>query len=214
MSDLLLEDIYFQYPYSPKPQVDHFNMYVEHGECAAILGSSGCGKTTLLRIVAGLNKPRSGRITLGDKELFSERVFVPPESRNIGMVFQDYALFPHMSVEKNIEFGLMMLGKKDKKIRVDEVLDLVEMKGSRGAYPHELSGGQQQRVALARALAPRPELLLLDEPFSNLNSELRASLRAEVKKILRDAETTALLVTHDQSEAKILADQIVKLENC
>ena len=178
------------------------------GDIGVLIGPSGCGKTTLLRAVAGLEPVSSGEIRLTKSVVSSATLSVPPEQRRIGMVFQDYALFPHLSVGRNVAFGIHQLPRAEQAARVAEVLQLVGLSGSEGSYPHELSGGQQQRVALARALAPRPQLLLLDEPFSNLDVELRERLAHEVRGILKAAGTTALFVTHDQLEAFAIGDRI------
>jgi len=173
-----------------------------------ILGPSGCGKTTLLRLVAGFEEPDTGEIYL-NKRLVSRAGFVvPPEQRHVGMVFQDYALFPHMTIGQNIQFGLFRWPAAWRRTRLTEMLRLVGLEGMAERYPHELSGGQQQRVALARALAPAPQLLLLDEPFSNLDVHLRQQLREEVQAILAQAGITTILVTHDQEEALSLADTL------
>ncbi len=183
------------------------------GEIGVLIGPSGCGKTTLLRAVAGLERASSGSITIAGRAVSHSQdgggiVHLPPEERRIGMVFQDYALFPHLDVAKNVGFGLRHLEKAVRKARVLEVLELVGLVGQQHRYPHELSGGQQQRVALARALAPKPALLLLDEPFSNLDVELRERLAHEVRAILKTSGTTALFVTHDQLEAFAIGDAI------
>nr|WP_315593140.1 ABC transporter ATP-binding protein [uncultured Cupriavidus sp.] len=178
------------------------------GSIACLLGPSGCGKTTVLRVIAGFEPLQDGRIVLDGQTVSSSNVLVPPEERRIGMVFQDYALFPHLDVAGNVGFGLTRSGRAERAARVEEVLQLVGLAGLGGNYPHELSGGQQQRVALARALAPRPELLLLDEPFSNLDVDLRERLSLEVREILKAQGTTAILVTHDQCEAFAMADEI------
>ncbi len=178
------------------------------GEIGVLIGPSGCGKTTLLRAVAGLEHASSGSITIAGQVVSSLGVHLPPEDRRIGMVFQDYALFPHLDVAKNVGFGLRHLDPAQRKTRVLEVLQLVGLTGQQHRYPHELSGGQQQRVALARALAPKPTLLLLDEPFSNLDVELRERLSHEVRTILKAEGTTALFVTHDQLEAFAIGDVI------
>ncbi|HVK95182.1 MAG TPA: ABC transporter ATP-binding protein [Noviherbaspirillum sp.] len=178
------------------------------GEIGCLLGPSGCGKTTVLRAIAGFESLLDGRITLGGRELSHKSYTAPPESRQVGVVFQDYALFPHLSVWDNIGFGLRKLTLTERKARVDKLLSMVGLTSHARQFPHELSGGQQQRVALARALAPQPDLLLLDEPFSNLDVDLRERLALEVRAILKELNTTAVLVTHDQHEAFAIADHI------
>ena len=184
--------------------MDGLSLRVAEGEILALLGPSGCGKTTTLRLVAGLEHPDAGTITLRGRVVAGPDRAVPPEERGVGIVFQDYALFPHLAVADNVAFGL----PRGARGRVGEVLDLVGLGGFGARYPHELSGGQQQRVALARALAPAPALMLLDEPFSNLDADLRAQMRDEVERILRESRTTAVFVTHDQEEAFTLADRV------
>jgi iron(III) transport system ATP-binding protein len=181
------------------------------GSVVALLGESGCGKTTLLRLVAGFEIQDEGAIKLNDTLLSDGSKFVQPEKRGIGMVFQDYALFPHLTVFKNITFG--MKGESDKKQRTAELLELVGLAGYEKRYPHELSGGQQQRIAIARALATSPQLLLLDEPFSNLDVSLKAQMRTDLKKILKKAGATAIVVTHDTADALAVADEIVVLKD-
>jgi iron(III) transport system ATP-binding protein len=173
-----------------------------------LIGSSGCGKTSLLRAVAGLEQVSAGEIRLAQSVVSSANEHVAPEARQIGMVFQDFALFPHLTVRDNVSFGLNKQPPAQREARVREVLALVGLSTSSQRYPHELSGGQQQRVALARALAPKPQLLLLDEPFSSLDVELRERLALEVRSILKEAQTTALFVTHDQMEAFAIGDVI------
>ncbi len=183
-------------------------MLLKAGDIGVLIGPSGCGKTTLLRAVAGLERASGGEIRLADRVVSSASVHLPAEARRIGMVFQDYALFPHLSVQDNVRFGLHGQGRAEQEARVRDMLALVGLTASAQRYPHELSGGQQQRVALARALAPKPQLLLLDEPFSNLDVELRERLALEVRGILKEAQTTALFVTHDQMEAFAIGDVI------
>lgn len=178
------------------------------GEIGCLLGSSGCGKTTLLRSIAGFERPQQGSITLNNHKLVDEKHFIEPENRGIGLVFQDFALFPHLTVEGNIAFGLNQLSRADRQQRVREILQLINLSHTRKRYPHQLSGGQQQRIALARALAPEPELLLLDEPFSSLDVELREQLAVDIRAILKKQKISAILVTHDQQEAFMVADKI------
>ncbi len=178
------------------------------GDIGVLIGPSGCGKTTLLRAVAGLEPASGGDIRLAGQVVSQAGLSLPAESRQVGMVFQDYALFPHMDIGRNVAFGIDHLPRAARQARVHEVLELVGLQGQESRYPHELSGGQQQRVALARALAPKPRLLLLDEPFSNLDVDLRERLAYEVRGILKAAQTTALFVTHDQLEAFAVGDTI------
>ena len=192
--------------YGRRPVVENFSMQLQRGQVGCLLGPSGCGKTTVLRAVAGFEPVLAGRILLDDELVSSVQQQTAPEQRRIGMVFQDHALFPHLNVAANVAFGLR--GQADAAVRVLQMLDTVGLGAHGQRYPHELSGGQQQRVALARALAPSPRLLLLDEPFSNLDVELRERLSAELRALLKAAGTTALLVTHDQHEAFAIADEI------
>jgi iron(III) transport system ATP-binding protein len=186
--------------------VDRASFCVERGEVVALLGPSGCGKTTLLRLVAGFERPDGGSVEIDGKTVASSSgAWVPPERRRVGMVFQDYALFPHLTVAENVGFGLP---RRTRPGRVPELLGIVGLEAHGRRYPHELSGGQQQRVALARALAPSPELVLLDEPWSNVDPFLRESLRTEVVDIIRPLGVTVVLVTHDREEAFSLADRI------
>lgn len=210
---LKIDKLHFKYKNSKEDNINDFNIEIEKGEIVAILGQSGSGKSTMLRIIAGLENPYKGKITVANNTVFSENEFVEPEKRGIGMVFQDYALFPHMTIAKNIMFGLKNMDKRDKEKRMLEMLDLVNLHEHKNKYPHELSGGQQQRIAIARALAPSPAILLLDEPFSNLDANLKDKIRTELKEILVKANTTSIFVTHDKDDAKILADNVVVLEH-
>jgi iron(III) transport system ATP-binding protein len=186
------------------------DLAVERGEICSLLGPSGCGKTTVLRLIAGFERPDAGTVRVGEREVAGNGSFVAPEKRRIGMVFQDYALFPHLDVRGNVAYAL---GGSSDAARVEEVLELVGLDGRGGSHPHELSGGEQQRVALARAMAPTPEVILLDEPFSNLDATLRARVRQEVREILVAAGATALFVTHDQEEALSLADRVAVMRD-
>jgi iron(III) transport system ATP-binding protein len=206
------------YPNAHRAAVDAVTLSLTQGEMGVLIGPSGCGKTTLLRAIAGLEPVHAGAIHIGGETLSSQGIgrpstgdtqrHVPPEKRQVGMVFQDYALFPHLSVENNVRFGLHAWPHRAQTQRVQEVLALVGLQQQATRYPHELSGGQQQRVALARALAPKPRLMLLDEPFSNLDIDMRERLAKEVRDILKAAGTTALFVTHDQMEAFSVGDVI------
>jgi len=193
--------------------VDGVDLEVPRGNLTSLLGPSGCGKTTMLRMIAGLVTPDAGRIDIDGRTVTGPDVSVPPERRNVGLVFQDYALFPHLSVGRNVAYGLADLPRRERRKRVDEVLELVGLSGLAHRLPTALSGGQQQRVALARALAPSPDLILLDEPFSNLDAALRATVREEVRSILHAAEATAIFVTHDQEEALSLTDHVAVMHS-
>ncbi|HSK22560.1 MAG TPA: ABC transporter ATP-binding protein [Egicoccus sp.] len=192
--------------------VDGMDLEVPAGSLTALLGPSGCGKTTALRMIAGLLRPDGGTITVDGRTVAGPGTHVPPEQRRIGMVFQDYALFPHLTVARNVAYGLTGLGRSERRRRVAEVLDLVGLGVYADRLPVALSGGQQQRVALARALAPEPQLILLDEPFSNLDAAMRAAVREDVRRILQAAGATAVFVTHDQEEALSLADRVVVMD--
>jgi len=181
---------------------------LDKGEIGCLLGPSGCGKTTLLRAIAGFEPVTHGSILLCGNTISDSSHLMPPEKRNIGMVFQDFALFPHLTIADNISFGIRHFSRKDKSQRVEQLLALINLEGYGSRYPHELSGGQQQRVALARGLAPKPDLLLLDEPFSSMDVDLREELAREVRGILKHENITAILVTHDQNEAFAMADNI------
>lgn len=193
--------------------VDNVDLSVCKGELLTLLGPSGCGKTTTLRMIAGLEEPDSGTIQLGNRRIAGPDTFIPPEQRDIGIVFQEFALFPHLSAAENIAFGLDDWPADDRASRVDELLDLVGLSDFGDQRPGELSGGQRQRIALARSLAVEPDVLLLDEPFSNLDVDLRVHMREEVRRILKDAGVTAISVTHDQEEALSISDRVAVMHN-
>jgi iron(III) transport system ATP-binding protein len=203
---LQVEAVSRQFSQATQPAVNQVSLALYSGEILGLLGPSGCGKTTLLRLIAGFEPVQSGSIVLGGQTIAGNGHWTNPERRDMGMVFQDYALFPHLTVAKNVAFGL----GKQKAIAetVQQTLALVGLQGLENRYPHELSGGQQQRVALARALAPRPALVLLDEPLSNLDVQVRLHLRREMREILKATQTTAIFVTHDQEEALAICDQV------
>jgi iron(III) transport system ATP-binding protein len=194
--------------YQDQRVVQNLNLHLNAGDIGCLLGSSGCGKTTTLRAIAGFEPVYEGEIQLAGETLSRAGFTLAPEKRRIGMVFQDYALFPHLTIAQNIAFGLRGVAKSERDARVAEYIEAVGLTGHGHKYPHQLSGGQQQRVALARALAPQPDLLLLDEPISNLDVELRERLSLEVRDIIKRTNTTAILVTHDQNEAFAIADEI------
>lgn len=204
---LTIQGLNFKYKGAHAPIFDGFDLEVEEGQILAILGKSGSGKSTLLRIVAGLEENANGSILIGTRQVQSKEIFMPAEKRRVGFVFQDYALFPFMTVAQNIAFGM---GSKDK-AKLASLMALVQLEGLEKRYPHELSGGQQQRAALARALAGAPEVLLMDEPFSNLDRDLVKDLREDLSRIIRSQKMTTLLVTHDPEDAAALADQTLVL---
>lgn len=208
---VIVEQLVKTYPGSGAPSVDHVDFDLEKGEMLALLGPSGCGKTTILRMVAGLITPTSGRIQLNGQDIAQ----TPVHRRNMGMVFQSYALFPHMSVAENVAFGLQMRGvpKQDRAAQVERALDLVKLKGFGDRRITQLSGGQQQRCAIARSLVIEPDLLLLDEPLSNLDARLRLEMRTELQRVQKETGVTMVFVTHDQVEALALADRIVVMLN-
>lgn len=208
MDQILLQLNNVRQAYGEQVVIHDISLILRKGQIGCLLGPSGCGKTTALRCIAGFERISAGKILLNGACVSNANFCMPPEQRRIGMVFQDYALFPHLNVADNIGFGLHRLTKAEREWRVDELLRIVHLTGLSKQYPHQLSGGQQQRVALARALAPRPALMLLDEPFSNLDVSLRQQLSMEVRNILKDQGITAILVTHDQAEAFAIADEI------
>jgi iron(III) transport system ATP-binding protein len=189
--------------------LDGVDFDIAPGEIVALLGHSGCGKTTLLRIAAGVDRPTAGRVLVDGREVASAAVFVPPERRSIGLMFQDHALFPHLTILRNVMFGLTALGRTAREQEARAALARVGLQHLADAFPHEASGGEQQRVALARAIVPRPGILLMDEPFTGLDSRLRDSVRADTLSVLRETGATALIVTHDPEEAMRMSDRIV-----
>ncbi len=208
---LHLEGLTKQFSQTSIPAVEAVTLTLPKGDLLGLLGPSGCGKTTLLRLIAGFEQPQAGTIKIAERMVAGGGYWLPPERRDVGMVFQDYALFPHLTVAKNIAFGLRNLGKHQTdeiKKHTAEAIALVRLEGLEDRYPHELSGGQQQRVALARALAPRPALVLLDEPLSNLDVQVRLRLRQEVRDILKTTGTSGVFVTHDQEEALSISDWV------
>lgn len=212
---LQLDEVSKQFSRVETPAVQGVSLTLQQGDILSLLGPSGCGKTTLLRIIAGFEQPDRGTVTIAGRVVTGANRWLPPEQRDVGMVFQDYALFPHLNVEKNIAFGLQHAQKKSTgniKQRVAEVLTLVGLSGYESRYPHELSGGQQQRVSLARALAPHPALVLLDEPLSNLDVQVRQRLRQELRDIIKAAGTSAIFVTHDQEEALAISDWVAVMQ--
>ena len=208
MIRLSVTDLTKRFPSAPTPALDQLSFDVDAGEVFALVGPSGCGKTTTLRIIAGFERPDAGTVRLGDEVIEAPHAHVPPEKRRIGLVFQVYALFPHLDVLHNVTFGLRHLPRSHRSSRAHECLEMVGLPGLGARRPHELSGGQQQRVAIARSLATRPRILLLDEPFSNLDPALRAETRNQVRDLLHANGMSALLVTHDQEEALSFADRI------
>lgn len=206
-----LKAISFQYDNASSETLRDVNLTLKEGQVLAVVGPSGGGKSTLLRVIAGLERPKKGEIFLENQMIAGKKTFINPEKRGIGMVFQDYALFPHMTVRKNIEFGISDQPASKRRQRVEEVLKLVNLEGYEKRYPYELSGGQQQRIALARAIAPNPKILLLDEPFSNLDSHLLEKVRDELFGIIRDIGTTTIMVTHNPEDARKQADRIIRI---
>jgi iron(III) transport system ATP-binding protein len=205
-ADIVLDLSGVSKSYSNTTVVEELSLSVRKGELLTLLGPSGCGKTTTLRLIAGLEEPSSGTVRLQDEIVAGAESFAPPEVRDVGVVFQEFALFPHLSARENVAFGIESGPENDQ--RVEGLLELVGLTDHGQKYPDELSGGQQQRVALARSLAPEPDLLLLDEPFSNLDVDLRVEMREEVRRILKEAGVTAISVTHDQEEAMSISDRV------
>ncbi|WP_207590333.1 ATP-binding cassette domain-containing protein [Halomontanus rarus] len=207
-SDIVLELEDVAKHYGSERVIPELSLSVRDGEILTLLGPSGCGKTTTLRLIAGLERPDEGEINLNGASVAGNGNFVPPERRGVGVVFQEFALFPHLTASENVAFGLREWSDDERQARVDEMLELVGLAAHADDYPDELSGGQQQRVALARSLAPEPEMLLLDEPFSNLDVDLRVEMREEVRRIIKETGVTAVSVTHDQEEALSISDRV------
>lgn len=191
-----------------RPAVSEVNLVVKEGEILALLGESGSGKSTLLRLAAGLEAPDSGVITLSGGVLASDDAWIPPEARDIGLVFQDGALFPHLSVARNVSYALSGLSKKDRKSKIATLLELVGLAGKEKRFPHELSGGEQQRLAIVRSLAAKPKVLLLDEPFGSLDPSLRRDLRAELRDLFKQVDSTVVVVTHDPEDTLAISDRV------
>jgi len=208
MATLEVKNLTKQFTSEGLPAVQDVSFSLSQGEILALVGPSGCGKTTTLRLIAGLEHPEAGLVILGGRIVTDSYLFVPPEKRSVGMVFQDHALFPHLNVFENVAFGLAGRPREVVRREAASMLKLVGLEHMAGRYPHELSGGERQRVALARAMAPRPIVILLDEPFSNLDADLRAQIREEVRAILKGIGATAIFVTHDQEEALFIGDRL------
>lgn len=208
MNAIELQNISKTFPDNNRPAVDNINLKVSEGEILVLLGESGSGKTTIMRLIAGIENPEFGEIKIGDITVASKSTFIPAEERNIGLVFQDYALFPHLTVARNISFGLFGLNSDTIKERVSQILEVVGLKGFDNRFPHQLSGGEQQRVAVARTLAPHPQAILLDEPFSNLDDSLKVQMRKELKRIINSMGITAIIVTHDIQDTFAIADRV------
>ncbi|ATD07494.1 ABC transporter ATP-binding protein [Pseudoalteromonas piscicida] len=210
MHSLVLENL--SYRYDGEAVVDSLNLTVEQNEIVCLLGASGCGKTTTLKAIAGLIEPFQGSVSILGKAMNGNGAFVPPQKRNIGMMFQDYALFPYLTVAQNVAFGLTLKSKRERQDRVAEMLHLVQLQDYSDRFPHELSGGQQQRVAIARALAYKPNLLLLDEPFSNIDAQVRFQLINDIRRIIKDQQVSAIFVSHSKEEAFAFADRLAIMD--
>ena len=212
MDNLILEIKELNHAYGESDlTIKDLNFNISIGERVSILGPSGCGKSTLLRLIAGLEKPNSGEIIKKAEVMTSHEIFIPPEKRNVGLVVQEKALFPHLTIYENVCFGIR--GNKDKNKIVSDLLELLKIDSLTNKHPHEISGGEQQRVALARSLAPTPDLLMLDEPFSALDEELRKTLYKEVSEVFSEKNSSILLVTHDPYEAEVMTDKQLRMEN-
>ncbi|MBW6480796.1 MAG: ABC transporter ATP-binding protein [Bacteroidales bacterium] len=208
MNILELKNITKKFPDAQLPAVNDFNLEVKKGEIVALLGESGCGKTTILRMIAGFEIPDTGQIKLNGEVVSGNGIFKEPQKRRVGIVFQDYALFPHKTVWENITFGLFQLSKEVAREKARNIIVLSGLQGLEKRYPHQLSGGQKQRVALARALAPEPELILFDEPFSNIDSMRKHQMREDIQNIIKETDATAIFVTHDTRDVMTIADKV------
>lgn len=208
---LELSNVSFKYKNSDKYILKEFNLSAAKGEIVSIVGLSGSGKSTILRLIAGLEVPADGTISVNGKTVANKNVCIAPEDRNIGMVFQDYALFPHFTVQENIAFGISRMPRKDRLERVESLLKLINMTEYKDRFPYQLSGGQQQRVAVARSLAPNPYILLMDEPFSNIDCDLKERMRQDIREILKAEQVTCLFVTHDKSDVAGMSDRTINV---
>lgn len=213
MKVLEIQNLTFRFSRAQAPVINNFSFSMNKAEIVGVLGQSGSGKSTLLRLISGLEMPEKGQIQIAGTTVVNEKLFVQPEDRGVGMVFQDYALFPHMTVKNNILFGLARIPRNERKPRLKEMLELIQMEDFEKRYPHELSGGQQQRIALARALAPKPNVLLMDEPFSNLDADLKEIIREELRTILKKANMTCIMVTHDRNDVDAICDRSISLSS-
>lgn len=211
MSYFIIEHLNFMYPNQKEGGIQDFSMKLEKGEIVALLGNSGSGKSTILRLIAGLETPKSGTLTINQKVMFDKNNNLAPQDRQIGMIFQDYSLFPHLTVIQNVMFGVRKKGKSEKEKIAMDYLQMVQLKDQADKFPNECSGGQQQRIAIARALAAEPQILLLDEPFSNLDEELKISVRKEIKELLKKCNMSAILVTHDKNDVDEVADRVIRI---
>lgn len=211
--DIAVECIALSRHFDDTAAVDQIDLQVERGQILTVLGPSGCGKTTLLRLIAGFEAPDAGQVKIDGRLVASPGYLVPPEQRRVGMVFQEHALFPHLTVSENIAFGLFNWNGEERQSRLKHLMNLVGLKGKGDRFPHELSGGESQRVALARALAPEPSVVLMDEPFSNLDADRRIRIRDQVRFILKQTATTVIFVTHDQEEALFMGDRLAVMRN-
>ena len=211
MSFFDLAQLNFKYPNQKTDGIQDFSMSIDEGEIVALLGNSGSGKSTILRLIAGLETPKSGSLRINQKVMFDNTLNLAPQERGIGMIFQDYSLFPHLTVLQNVMFGVPRKRKKERENSAMKVLAMVQLMDHARKYPQECSGGQQQRIAIARALAAEPNILLLDEPFSNLDEELKKSVRTEIKDLLTKYNITAILVTHDKEDVAAVADRVIHI---